>query len=79
MALSIQDSSKLVEALRSSGGMPASNMGGDVFVKAAQQVGLPDDVATLNKIVDLVNQGKSPTEAASIVAGKAQGVANAVR
>jgi len=79
MALSIQDSSKLVEALRSSGNKPAASIDGDVFVRAAQQVGLPDDMVTLNKIVDLVNQGKSPTEAASIVAGKAQGVINAVR
>jgi hypothetical protein len=59
--------------------MPAASMGGDVFVKAAQQAGLSDDENTLNQIVDLVNQGKSPTEAASIVAGKAQGVTNAVR
>jgi hypothetical protein len=59
--------------------MPAASMGGDVFVKAAQQAGLSDDVNTLNQIVDLVNQGKSPNEAALMVAGKTQGVKNAVR
>lgn len=70
MPLSMGDSSKLVEALRSSSTMPASSMGGDVFVKAAQQAGLSDDVATLNKIVELVNQGKTPTEAAMLIAKK---------
>ena len=64
------DSSKLVEALRSSGNMPAASMGGDVFVKAAQQAGLSDDPATLNQIVELVNQGKTPTEAAMLIAKK---------
>ena len=70
MAMSMGDSSKLVEALRSSGNMPAASMGGDVFVKAAQQAGLSDDPATLNQIVELVNQGKTPTEAAMLIAKK---------
>ena len=77
MALSIEESSKLIEALRNNQSMPSANMGGDVFVKAAQNAGLSDDVTTLNQIVDLVNQGKSPTEAAMIVAGKSQGAKNA--
>jgi hypothetical protein len=79
MPLSMQDSSKLVENLRNSTNMPAASMGGDVFVKAAQEAGLSDDVNILNQIVSLVNQGKSPSEAASIIAGQNQGIKNAIR
>jgi hypothetical protein len=47
---------------------PASVMGGDTFVLAAQKFGLPDDTNTLNKIVNLVNSGMSPDQAAETVA-----------
>jgi hypothetical protein len=79
MPLTMQDSSKLVDMLRSSASLPAAKIDGDVFVRAAQSVGIPDDMNTLNKIVSLVNQGKSPNEAALIVAKKLQGVQNATR
>ena len=79
MPLTMQDSSKLVDMLRSSASLPAAKIDGDVFVRAAQSAGIPDDMNTLNKIVSLVNQGKSPNEAALIVAGKLQGVQNATR
>jgi hypothetical protein len=52
------------------GAMPAANIDGNEFVKAAQAVGLSTDKSTLNKIVDLVNQGMSVTEAAKAVASK---------
>lgn len=52
------------------GGMPAANMGGEVFVNAASSYGLPTDNEGLNKIVNLVNQGMSPTQAAASLAGK---------
>jgi len=52
------------------GKMPAANIDGNEFVKAAQAVGLSTDKSTLNKIVDLVNQGMSVTEAAKAVASK---------
>lgn len=55
---------------KGSGNLPASGMGGEVFVKAASDAGLPDDHATLNKIVDLVNQGMSPEKAASLISKK---------
>lgn len=77
MPLSIEDSSKLVEALKNNKNMPSANIGGDIFVKAAQEAGLPDDIGTLNQIVTLVNQGKSPSEAALMVARKTQGANNA--
>ena len=47
---------------------PAASMGGDTFVLAAQKFGLPDDIYTLNKIVNLVNNGMSPDQAAETVA-----------
>ncbi len=47
---------------------PAASMGGDTFVLAAQKFGLPDDIHTLNKIVNLVNNGMSPDQAAETVA-----------
>ena len=47
---------------------PAASMGGDTFVLAAQKFGLPDDIHTLNKIVNLVNNGMSPDQAAQTVA-----------
>jgi hypothetical protein len=47
---------------------PAASMNGDVFVLAAQEAGLGTDIGTLNKIVDLVNQGMSPKQAAKSIA-----------
>lgn len=52
---------------------PASRMGAEVFFKAAQDAGLPTDYATLNQIVDLVNQGLSPEIAATRIKGKKSG------
>lgn len=52
------------------GGMPAANMGGEVFASAASAYGLPSDNEGLNKIVGLVNQGMTPTQAAASLAGK---------
>jgi hypothetical protein len=49
-------------------GFPAASMGGDTFVLAAKRVGLGADIGTLNKIVDLVNQGMSPDQAAEMIA-----------
>lgn len=61
---------KAREVKKAEGGKiyPAASMGGDVFVNAAMQAGLPTDTQTLNKIVVLVNKGMSPTEAARAVA-----------
>ena len=47
---------------------PAASMGGDTFVIAAQNAGLPTDINTLNKIVNLVNQGMAPEMAAKMIA-----------
>ena len=47
---------------------PAASIGGDTFVLAAKNVGLPDDIETLNKIVNLVNSGMSPDQAAQLIA-----------
>ena len=51
---------------------PAATMGGDAFVLAAQKFGLSDDIDTLNKIVNLVNNGMSPDQAAESIAKSAQ-------
>jgi hypothetical protein len=60
-----------IPTYQSQGGtMPAASIDGNTFVKAAQAVGLSTDNSTLNKIVDLVNQGMSVTEAAKAVASK---------
>ena len=44
--------------------LPASRIDGNEFVKAAQAVGLPTTRASLNRIVNLVNQGMTPSQAA---------------
>lgn len=48
---------------------PAAQIDGNKFVLAAQKYGLGDDMATLNKMVSLVNQGATVEEAARVVAG----------
>lgn len=59
--------------LRGGGGsMPAASMGGEVFAGAAQRAGLSGDNGTLNQIVNGVNQGLSPDDAAARVAGGTQ-------
>ena len=50
--------------------MPAARIGGGEFSRAASAVGLPTDNATLNRIVQLVNQGLSVKAAAKKVAGE---------
>lgn len=54
------------------GKMPAATMDGSVFTAAARRANLSDDIGTLNQIVNGVNQGLSPDEAAARVAGGAQ-------
>lgn len=49
---------------------PAASMGAGTFYSAALQAGLPTDHGTLNQIVDLVNQGYSPDQAAAQIKGK---------
>ena len=49
-------------------GYPAASMNGDVFFMAAQNAGLGTDIDTLNKIVNLVNQGVNPDQAAQYIA-----------
>lgn len=49
---------------------PAASMGAEAFFTAAQKAGLPTDHGTLNQIVDLVNQGYSPDQAAAQLKGK---------
>ena len=48
---------------------PAAQIDGNQFVVAAQKYGLGDDMATLNKMVSLVNQGATVDEAARVLAG----------
>lgn len=48
--------------------LPAASIDGDVFVRAAQAVGLPTTNASLNRIVDLVNRGMTPNQAAKQIA-----------
>jgi hypothetical protein len=54
-------------------GLPASTMGGEVFYKAASDAGLPVDITTLNKIIEGVNRGLSPQQAAMEVARSRSG------
>jgi hypothetical protein len=75
----MQDSSNLVEMLRANPQKPAATMDGNLFVLAAQKAGLPDDITTLNKIVELVNQGTPVDQAAMMVAQSQQGANNAIR
>lgn len=49
---------------------PAASMGAEAFYSAAQKAGLPTDHGTLNQIVELVNQGYSPDQAAAQIKGK---------
>lgn len=49
---------------------PASHMNGGVFTGAAARAGLPDDMVTLNKIVDGVNRGMTPDAAAAAASGR---------
>jgi hypothetical protein len=49
---------------------PAASMDGNIFVIAAQNNGLPTDMDTLNKIVNLVNNGVDVNAAASMVANR---------
>ena len=49
---------------------PSASMGAEAFYSAAQKAGLPTDHGTLNQIVDLVNQGYSPDQAAAQIKGK---------
>lgn len=49
---------------------PASHMNGSVFTDAAARAGLPGDMSSLNGIVDLVNRGQDPLQAALSIAGK---------
>jgi len=42
---------------------PAANMDGEQFMQAAAKAGMPTDIGSLNKIVDLVNKGMSIEEA----------------
>ena len=55
---------------------PAANMNGDIFVLAAQKYGIGTDIDSLNKIVNLVNQGIDVDTAAKLVAqtGNAGGI-----
>ena len=48
----------------------AAQMDGGVFYIAAQRAGLEPSTQTLNKIVDLVNQGMTPEAAAKEVKQK---------
>ena len=66
-----------IPTYQSQGGtMPAASIDGNTFVKAAMAVGLPTDNTTLNKLVNLVNQGMSVQEAAKRVANVPQYEAN---
>lgn len=58
-----------VEMAKGGAVMPAAKIDGGEFVKAAEKYGLDLDNATLNRIVNLVNQGMSVDQAAMKVAG----------
>ena len=72
----MQQGGTIPEYAASGGQMPAAKMDGNKFVKAAMAVGLPTDNATLNKLVNLVNQGMSVQEAAKRIASVPQYEAN---
>ena len=65
----IQDALKKNRLSQMGGALPAANMGGEVFMNAASNAGLPTDNQTLNSVVDGVNQGATPQQAASSFAG----------
>jgi hypothetical protein len=50
-----------------SAGAPAAAIGGGVITAAATNAGLPSDTGTLNRVVQKINQGMSPTQAAQAV------------
>jgi len=53
--------------------LPAARMDGGIFLRAAERAGLPTDNATLNQIVNLVNQGYSVARATSMVSSYRKG------
>ena len=58
----------------SHGGKPASSMGGGEIYRAAEKAGIGTDNASLNRIVDLINNGMSINQAVSMVSSsKAMG------
>ncbi|SFM64624.1 hypothetical protein [Rugamonas rubra] len=52
------------------GALPAASIDAGEFYRAAHSYGVPTDNGSLNKIVDLVNGGMTPVQAASSLAGK---------
>jgi hypothetical protein len=52
------------------GSKPAAGIDGNEFVLAAQKYGLGTDMGTMNRMVDLVNNGYSVDAAAQAVSGK---------
>ena len=54
--------------------LPASNMDGGTFYRAAQRAGLPTDNNTLNRIVDAVNRGMTVEAAVQQLAQGPQGI-----
>ena len=75
-AVQAQQGGTIPEYAAHGGQMPAANIDGNEFAKAAIAVGLPTDNATLNKLVNLVNQGMSVQEAAKRIANVPQYEAN---
>jgi len=75
-AVQAQQGGTIPEYAADGGQMPAAKMDGNTFAKAAMAVGLPTDNATLNKLVNLVNQGMSVQEAAKRIASVPQYSAN---
>jgi len=75
-AMQAQQGGTIPEYAAHGGQMPAANIDGNEFAKAAIAVGLPTDNATLNKLVNLVNQGMSVQEAAKRIANVPQYEAN---
>jgi hypothetical protein len=53
-----------------SGQSPAASIDGNEFVLAAQKYGLPTDMDSMNKIVNLVNSGMDVDSAARALSGK---------
>jgi hypothetical protein len=56
------------------GPMPAALIDGNQFVLAAQKYGLGTDMATMNKMVGLVNSGLTVDAAAQAVSGNGAGL-----
>jgi len=53
----------LIKGMAGGGTPPAASMDGEQFMLAAAKAGMPTDIGSLNKIVDLVNKGLSIDEA----------------